>query len=55
MGFWSFDSAWRTLQGYEAMHQLRKSQVRGTRKGDINSQVRFVDTALGLAAWTKFP
>jgi transposase, IS6 family len=45
MGFWSFDTAWRTLQGYEAMYQLRKGQVQGTTKGDIQSQFRF-----GLAA-----
>jgi len=50
MGFWSYDTAWRTLQGYEAMHQLRKGQVHGTTKGDIRSQVRFVATAFGLAA-----
>ncbi len=46
----SFDTAWRTLQGYEAMHQLRKGQVNGTIKGDIRSQIRFVATAFGLAA-----
>src|SRR6476659_5585847 len=34
MGFWSFDTAWRTLQGYEAMNQLRKAQVKGTSRGD---------------------
>ncbi len=50
LGFWSFDTACRTLQGYEAMHQLRKGQVRGTTNGDIRSQVRFVSTAFGLAA-----
>ncbi len=50
MGFWSFETAWRTLQGYEAMHQLRKGQVQGTSRGDIRSQVRFVSTAFGLAA-----
>jgi transposase-like protein len=50
MGFWSFDTAWRTLQGYEAMHQLRKGQAKGTIKGDIHSQIRFVVTAFGLAA-----
>ena len=50
MGFWSFDSAWRTIQGYEAMHQLRKGQVQGTTRGDIQSQVRFVMTAFRLAA-----
>lgn len=50
MGFWSFETAWRTLQGYEVMHQLRKGQVQGTTKGDIRSQVRFVSAAFGLAA-----
>lgn len=50
MGFWSFDTAWRTLQGYEAMHQLRKGQVQGTTRGDIRSQIRFVARAFGLAA-----
>src|SRR6476661_10563062 len=50
MGFRSFDTAWRTLEGYEAMHQLRKGQVQGTSRGDIVSQVRFVHTAFRLAA-----
>ncbi len=50
MGFWSFETAWRTLQGYEATNQLRKGQVKGTTRGDIISQVRFVSTAFGLAA-----
>lgn len=50
MGFGSFDTAWRTLQGYEAMHQLRNGQVQGTSKGDIRSQIRFVSVAFGLAA-----
>lgn len=49
LGFWSFDTAWRTLQGYEAMHQLRKGQVKGTSRGDIRSQVQFVSRAFGLA------
>ncbi len=50
LGFWSFETAWRTIQGYEATNQLRKGQVRGTIKGDIMSQVRFVSRAFGLAA-----
>jgi transposase-like protein len=50
MGFGSFDTASRTLQGYEAMNQLRKNQVQGTSRGDIRSQVRFVAIAFGLAA-----
>lgn len=50
MGFWAFDTAWRTLQRNEAMHQLRKGQIRGTSRQDIRSQVRFVHTAFVLAA-----
>src|SRR4051794_33482860 len=50
MGFGSFDTAWRTLQGYEAVHQLRKGQVLGTTRGDIRSQIRFMEQAFGLAA-----
>src|SRR4051812_14165534 len=50
MGFWSSETAWRTLQGYEATNQLRKGQVQGTTRGDIRSQVRFVSAAFGLAA-----
>ena len=30
MGFWSLHTVWRTVQGYEAMYQLRKGRVRGT-------------------------
>jgi hypothetical protein len=43
-------TAWATLQGYEAMNQLRKGQVAGTSKGDIVSQVLFITRAFGLAA-----
>ncbi|MEP6775328.1 MAG: DDE-type integrase/transposase/recombinase [Chloroflexota bacterium] len=50
MGFWSLETAWRKLQGYEATNQLRKGQIGGTTNGDIRSQVRFVSTAFGLAA-----
>jgi transposase-like protein len=50
LGFWSFDTAWRTIQGYEATHQLRKGQIKWTTRGDIQSQLRFVSRAFGLAA-----
>jgi hypothetical protein len=29
LGFFSFETAWRTLQGYETMHMIRKGQVQG--------------------------
>ena len=33
MGFFSFETAWRTLQGFEVMNMIRKGQVRGVKKG----------------------
>jgi IS6 family transposase len=35
MGFFSFETAWRTLQGFEIMNMLRKGQVQEVTKGDI--------------------
>jgi transposase, IS6 family len=35
LGFRSFDGAQRTIQGYEAMHMIRKGQVRWLSKGNI--------------------
>jgi transposase-like protein len=49
-GFRSFDSAWRTIQGYEAQHMIRKGQVRWLPKGDVVGQVRFVNETFGLHA-----
>jgi IS6 family transposase len=34
-GFRSFQGAWRTLQGYEVLHMIRKGQVRWLPKGDV--------------------
>jgi len=50
MGFFSLETAGRTLQGYEVMHMLRKGQVRGVGKGDITGQVTFVARLFGVAA-----
>jgi IS6 family transposase len=50
MGFFSFESAWRTLQGYEAMNMLRKGQMRGVEKGDSMGQVAFIASLFGVAA-----
>jgi DDE domain len=52
--FKGFLSAWPTIQGYEAMHLLRKGQVEGTSRGDVLSQNRFLARSFGLAwppAW----
>jgi transposase-like protein len=37
MGFFSFETAWRTLQGFEVMNMIRKGQMQGIGKGDIPS------------------
>ena len=50
MGFCSFETARRTLQGYEVMHMLRKGQMRGMEKGDILGQVAFISALFGMAA-----
>jgi IS6 family transposase len=50
MGFFSFATAERTLQGYEVMNMIRKGQIRGVGKGDTLSQVAFISRLFGLAA-----
>jgi transposase-like protein len=50
LGFRSFNGAQRTIQGYEAMHMIRKGQVRSLSKGDIIAQIRFIKAIFGLAA-----
>jgi len=50
LGFKSFNTARRTIKGYEAMHMLRKGQVIGVSKGDVQAQLNFMAQVLGLAA-----
>ena len=40
MGFFSFPTAWRTLQGFEVMHMIRKGRVRWVAKGDVVAQMK---------------
>jgi transposase, IS6 family len=49
LGFGAFATAQRTIQGYEAMHMLRKCQVQGIMKGDILAQNRAINQLFGLA------
>src|SRR5207237_6066827 len=42
MGFFSVETAGRTLQGYEVMNMIRQGQMQGVSKGDIGGQVTFV-------------
>ena len=49
MGFFSFETAWRTLQGFEMMNMIRKGQVQGIEKGDVRGQVALIARLFGVA------
>jgi transposase, IS6 family len=49
MGFYSFETVWRTLQGYEAMNMLRKGQIPGVVKRDSIKQMAFIASLFGVA------
>jgi IS6 family transposase len=50
LGFFSFETAQRTLQGYEVMNMIRKGQLQEIAKGDIRGQVALVAKLFGLVA-----
>ena len=50
LGFFSYPTAWRTIQGYEMMHMIRKGQIEGAEKGNIHAQNQFIAGLFGLAA-----
>ncbi len=50
LGFFTFYTAWQTLQGYEVMNMVRKGQMRGVNKGDILSQVAFITSLFGVVS-----
>jgi transposase, IS6 family len=50
LGFFNFNTARRTIGGYEVMNMIRKGQVEGIGKGDIRGQVRFVAGLFNVAA-----
>jgi transposase, IS6 family len=50
LGFFSFETAWSTLQGYEVMNMVRKGQMSGVEKGDILRQIAFIASLFGVAA-----
>ena len=47
-GYQSFSTAWRTLQGIEAVHMIRKGRARWVGKGDPLAQLQFIDTLFGV-------
>ena len=50
LGFRSVDGACRTIEGYEAMHAIRKGQVRWVAKGNSVAQCQFIHTVFGIVA-----
>ena len=48
-GYGSFPTAWRTLQGIEAVHMIRKGRVRWVTKGNAIAQARFISALFGIA------
>jgi hypothetical protein len=48
--FRSAEGAMQTVAGYEAMHAIRKGQIRWLPKGDVVGQVQFIQRILGIAA-----
>ena len=50
LSFSSFQTAQRTLQGYEVMNMIRKGQINGVAKGNVMGQVSFIHEIFGVIA-----
>ncbi|HEY9769819.1 MAG TPA: DDE-type integrase/transposase/recombinase, partial [Coleofasciculaceae cyanobacterium] len=50
MSFGSFNSARRTIKGYEAMNMIRKGQIQDVEKGDVMGQISFINQIFAIAA-----
>lgn len=50
MGFFSFETAEKTLQGFESMSMIRKGQIQGIAKGNMQSQITFITNLFGVGA-----
>ncbi len=50
MGFGSFNTARRTIKGYEIMNMLRKGQVKKVEKGAVIERVKFINQIFGVVA-----
>ena len=49
-GFREFHAARRTIQGYEAMHMIRKGQARWVSGSDVWRQIQFINRLFEVAA-----
>ena len=50
MGYGSFRTAWRTLQGIEAMHRINKGRVRWLATNDVIGQMKFFQKLFTMAS-----
>jgi IS6 family transposase len=48
-GFREFQAAGRTIQGYEAIHMIRKGQIRWVRGEDVLRQIQFIKKLFDVA------
>lgn len=51
--FRSFHTAERTIEGIEAMHVMRKGQVKRLDGRDAGGQSKFIATLFGVPAWSQ--
>jgi len=49
MGFKSFNTARRTIKGYEIMHLLKKGQIEKVGKRAVKERVKFIAEIFGVA------
>ena len=49
-GFKSFNTARRTIKGYETMHMLKKGEIEKVKKGAVRERVKFIAEIFGVAA-----
>jgi transposase-like protein len=50
MGFGSFNTARRTIRGYEIMNMIRKGQIKNVDKGAVKERVKFIAEIFEIAA-----
>ena len=50
MGFGSFNTARRTIKGYELMNMITKGQIKGVAKGAVTERVNFIAEIFGVDA-----
>lgn len=50
MGFGSFNTARRTIKGYEIMNMMRKGQIEKVEKGAVRERAKFIAEIFGVAA-----